>query len=200
MIEVRIARADDAPGILEIYRPNILQTAFSFETVVPETDEVARRIENCLLRYPWIVCTANNMIIAYVYASKYRERAAYQWTCECTVYVHDLFKGNGIGQDLYSLLFPILKMMGIKNLYAVITLPNQSSIRLHERCGFELFATYDNVGYKLGKWHKVGWWKLQLNEYDAEPAPPLLFSQMDQTVLEPLLEQAAQRIRVKLTG
>ncbi len=69
----------------------------------------------------------------------------------------DAHKGKGIGRSLYNSLVSLLKMQGFVNLYAGITLPNEASIKLHESCGFQKFAEYDNIGYKLGAWHKVGW-------------------------------------------
>src|SRR5215207_1250109 len=199
MIQVRIASPDDAPGILKIYAPYILTTAFSFETVVPDIGQFEQRITAGLLRFPWIVCTKKDAVAAYVYASAHREREAYQWSCECSVYVADDCKGLGIGKELYMLLFQLLKMQGMKNVYAAITLPNDASVRLHEKCGFRHFATYDHIGYKLGTWHNVGWWKLQLNDYDLKPPPPLRFSQLDPSLYSTLFETAAQRIGSKLT-
>src|SRR5215212_7163344 len=149
MVEVRPAGALDAPGLLQLYAPYILHAASTFETVVPSEEEFGKRIEKNLLRYPWIVCLINSSVAAYVYASSHREREAYQWSCECSVYVGDPFKGNGIGRELYTLLFQLLKIQGLKNVYAGITKPNEASEKLHRKCGFEAFAEYENVGYKL---------------------------------------------------
>jgi RimJ/RimL family protein N-acetyltransferase len=102
-----------------------------------------------------------------------------------------------LGRELYDLLFRILKKQGLRNIYAGITLPNEPSVRLHEACGFSHFATYDNVGFKMGTWHKVGWWRLRINEYDPEPAPPLRFSQMDRQLFSEDFFQTAQRIQSK---
>ena len=100
MIDVRIATTKDAKQILDIYAPNVLTTAISFETDVPSVEEMQARVETCLLKYPWIVCVIDEKIAGYVYASKHREREAYQWSCECSVYVHNSFKGKGIGKKL----------------------------------------------------------------------------------------------------
>jgi len=83
--------------------------------------------------------------------------------------------------------------------YGGITLPNEASIRLHEKCGFEFFAVYDNVGYKFNSWHKVGWWKLRLNEYNPEPSPPLIFSQLDQQLVAREFEKATAVIQSGIT-
>jgi L-amino acid N-acyltransferase YncA len=200
MTEVRLAVSHDAKQIREIYSPSILTTAISFETEVPSIEEIQSRIKNCLQKFPWIVCNVNGQIAAYVYASKHREREAYQWSCECSVYTHDDFKGKGIGKELYQLLFQILKLQGFRNVYAGITLPNAASIGLHEKCGFKKFAVYENIGFKFGNWHTVGWWKLQINDYDLNPPPPLKISQLNSGLLTGLFQQTATGIEAKLTG
>ena len=91
-------------------------------------------------------------------------------------------------------------MQGFVNVYGGITLPNEASVKLHEKCGFEFFAVYDNVGYKFNSWHKVGWWKLQLNEYNLEPSPPLAFFQLDQELVAAQFAQAVAAIQLKFIG
>lgn len=200
MTEVRLATTNDAKKILDIYSPCILYSSISFETEVPSVEEMKKRIETCLQKFPWIVCVIDGKIAGYVYASKHREREAYQWSCECTVYMHDDFKGKGTGKELYELLFQILKLQGFRNVYAGITLPNEASVSLHEKCGFKYFAIYQNIGYKFGKWHTVGWWKLQINNYDLQPSPPLKLSELSFEMLNDLFQQRAQIIQSKFTG
>jgi len=200
MIEVRIATKEDAQQILDIYAPSVLTTAISFEAEVPSVEEMQRRIESCLLKFPWIVCVVDEKIAGYVYASKHREREAYQWSCECSVYVHTELKGKGIGKKLYQLLFEILKLQGFRNVYAGITLPNDASVRLHEHCGFQHLANYENIGNKFGNWHTVGWWKLQINNYDLNPPPPVKLSQLDSAFLTACFQQTAQSIVSKFIG
>jgi phosphinothricin acetyltransferase len=103
----------------------------------------------------------------------------------------------GIAKVLYTALFEILKIQGYRNVYAVINLPNDKSVKLHESCGFKWFATYQNVGYKLGEWKDVGWWQLVINEYNHEPAPPLKFSEIDKTVLQPIFQSTEKMLRIK---
>ena len=200
MITIRTATTADAAGILEIYAPFVLSTAVSFETAVPTVKEIEGRIEKCLQKFPWIICEIDGTVGGYAYASSHREREAYQWTCESSIYLHPNVKGKGWGKIIYPCLFNLLKLQGFVNVYGGITLPNEASIKLHERCGFECFAVYDNVGYKLDSWHKVGWWKHQLNEYNLKPSPPLPFFQLDQQLVAALFEQAASAIQSKTIG
>lgn len=200
MIEVRLATKNDAKQILDIYAPSILVAAISFETEVPSLEEMEKRIETCLQKFPWIVCVVENRIAGYAYASKHRDREAYQWSCECSVYVHNDFKGKGIGKKLYQLLFQILRLQEFRNVYAGITLPNEASVHLHEKCGFKHFADYDHVGYKFGKWHTVGWWKLLINDHDPDPPPPIKLTDLNTDVLNDLFQRTAQSFQTKLTG
>ena len=200
MVIIRTATTADATSILDIYAPFVLNTAISFETAVPSQKDIEERIEKCLQKFPWMVCEIDGKMAGYVYGSVHREREAYQWTCESSIYMHPYFKGKGIGQLLYNSLFTILKIQGLVNVYGGITLPNKASVKLHEKCGFVHFATYDNIGYKLDEWHKVGWWKLQLNEYNPKPSPPLPFSQLDQNLIADLCKASAMEIQLKIRG
>lgn len=186
---IRLATPSDAAGMLAIYAPYITDTTFTFETEVPSVSAFAERIASYLIYWPWLVCEIDERVAGYAYGSKYRERVGYQWCVECSVYVHDDFMRKGVGKALYTPLFDILKQQGYRNVYAVINLPNDRSVDFHENCGFEWMATYENVGYKLGKWKDVGWWQLTINEYSNEPAPPVKFSELDKNFVKRILRQ-----------
>jgi L-amino acid N-acyltransferase YncA len=186
---IRLAQPNDARDILAIYAPYITNTSFTFETEVPANDAFGERIKNYLFNWPWLVCEIDGKIAGYAYGSKYRERVGYQWCVECSVYIHDDFQRLGIAKKLYTALFELLKKQGYRNVYAVINLPNDKSVQLHESCGFKWFANYENVGYKLGKWKTVGWWQLVINEYNDEPSPPMKFSQLDEDAVSKILQK-----------
>ena len=175
---IRIAKPEDASAILDIYAPYIRNTSLTFETEVPTIIDFANRIGQYLENWPWLVYENNGKIVGYAYASRYRERTAYQWSIECSVYVHDDHFRTGVARNLYTKLFALLKAQGFTTVYAVINLPNDRSVAFHESMGFHYFATYEKVGYKLGKWKNVGWWQLQLNDYTDEPPAPIKFSLM----------------------
>jgi L-amino acid N-acyltransferase YncA len=194
---IRPAQPNDADGILAIYAPYITNTSFAFEAEVPSAEAFAERIKTYLHNWPWLVCGINGKIAGYAFGSRYRERIGYQWCVECSVYIHDDFQKKGIAKALYTALFGILKMQGYRNVYAVINLPNDKSVQLHESCGFKWFVTYENVGYKLGKWKDVGWWQLTINEYSHEPAPPLKFSEIDKSLLPSIFQSAEKLLKGK---
>ncbi len=200
MIEVRVAIPDDAQEILEIYKPYISNTAFTFETVIPTLVEFRNRIETYLQKYPWLICKVDDVLAGYAYASTHRNREAYQWSCESSVYVHNHFKGKKIGKELYDLLFQILKIQGFRNVYAGVALPNDASEKLHQKCGFQKFVVYENVGYRLGNWQKVGWWKLQINDYDLKPSPPIKFLELNGKLLSTFFKKTASNISRHITG
>ena len=192
---IRLATSNDAAGILEIYAPYIANTSFTFETEVPSVEEFAERINTYLINWPWLVCEVEGKIAGYAYATKHRERVAYQWSIESSIYIHDDFQKAGIGRALYTAMFVILRKQGFRNVYAVINLPNEKSVAFHERLGFTYFATYEQVGYKLGKWKNVGWWRLILNEFGDEPAAPVKFADLNKGFLMALLQQKSNELK-----
>jgi len=196
MSMIRIATTNDAEPILKIYNPYIENTSFTFETESPPIDSFKERISTYLQNWPWLVCEINGVLAGYAYGAKHRERVAYQWSVESSVYVHDDYQRRGVAQALYTALINILKLQGFRNLYAVINLPNDKSVSFHERLGFEYFATYKNVGFKLGRWKNVGWWQLQLNEYSMEPAPPIRFSELNTKEIESILETCESQLKL----
>jgi L-amino acid N-acyltransferase YncA len=172
-IEIRLAGRDDAEEIAAIYRPFVESTIISFETVAPEPREMADRIAATLARYPWLVCESEGEIAGYAYATKHRERKAYQWSVDTSAYVHPRYWRRGIGGGLYRSLFAVLSAQGFVNAYAGIALPNPASVGLHESAGFQPVGIYRSVGYKLGAWHDVGWWERALQNHETAPREPL---------------------------
>lgn len=166
---LRLAATEDGADIAEIYRPIVASTPISFEVEPPDEQEMQRRIEKTLPTYPWLVYENQSRVVGYAYASQHRERAAYRWSVDTSVYVHSDFRRSGIGRGLYVSLFRILAAQGYFNAYAGITLPNPSSVALHESVGFQAVGVYRKVGYKLGVWHDVGWWQLALQPPVAVP-------------------------------
>ncbi len=196
MAIIRLANEKDAESILAIYAPYIKNTSYTFETEVPSIQSFAERINNYLINWPWLVCEINGIIAGYAYATRYRERTAYQWGTEASVYIHDDFQQRGIAKALYATLIEILRRQGFRNVYAVINLPNDKSVSFHESFGFTHFATYEKVGYKLGNWKNVGWWQLSINDYTDEPSAPVKFSELNKVFLDGLLQEKTKIIKV----
>src|SRR5438067_94769 len=169
---IRLATRADAQAIAAIYRPIVAATAISFETLPPDPAEIERRLAAILEIAPWLVYQSRDGIAGYAYGSRHRERAAYQWSVDASVYVGEGSRRRGIGRALYAALFPLLRLQGFYAAHAGITLPNAASVALHESLGFRPVGIYRAVGYKLGSWHDVGWWQLSLRERSQEPQVP----------------------------
>ena len=173
---IRTATPDDAEAVAAIYAPIVRDTVISFELEPPDAQEMRSRIASTLQRLPWLVSLdARGTVDGYVYASRHRERAAYQWAVEATAYVRADSRGRGVGKRLYTELFGILEDLGYYQAFAGIALPNEASVALHESVGFEPLAVYRNVGFKHGAWRDVGVWQKTLQALRTPPAPPRAF-------------------------
>lgn len=170
---IRLAAERDAGEISAIYAPVVRDTIISFETEVPSVDEMRRRIESTLERFPWLVFEREERVTGYAYAGAHRSRAAYQWCVDVSAYVCEDERRKGVGRALYTSLISVLSLQGYYNAYAGIALPNPASVGLHESVGFRSVGVYEKIGYKLGAWHDVGWWQLSIRERTASPDPPL---------------------------
>jgi phosphinothricin acetyltransferase len=173
---IRPATPDDAPAVLAIYGPIVRDTTISFEHEAPTVDEMRERITATLRRLPWLVSIDNlGAIDGYAYASKHRERAAYQWSVDVSAYVRADCRRCGVGKRLYEALLVELARLGYFQAFAGIALPNAASIALHEALGFIPIGTYRGVGYKHGAWRDVGWWQRPIQPL-REPTPPIAFA------------------------
>lgn len=173
-MDIRLASISDAAEIAGIYRPYVEDTIISFELEAPDELEMARRMERTLQRAPWLVAEERGRILAYAYASRHHDRAAYQWSMDTSVYVRPGQHRRGLARALYSRLFTALAGQGYYTAFAGISLPNAASVGLHESFGFEPVGIYKKAGYKFGAWHDVGWWQKPLRDYALQPAVPAL--------------------------
>jgi L-amino acid N-acyltransferase YncA len=173
--DIRVASVADAAAIAAIYAPYVTDTAISFELEPPGKAEMARRIEEVLQRAPWLVAERDGEVLGYAYASRHRDRAAYQWSADVAVYTAPAAQRTGAGSALYRLLLSVLREQGYHQAFGGITLPNAASVGLHEAMGFSLVGVYRRVGFKLGAWRDVGWWGLELGPPAASPTEPRRF-------------------------
>ena len=158
--------------MLDIYGPVVLGTAISFEMELPTEEAFRRRIAETLQCLPWLVCMCDDRVAGYAYAAPFRNRAGYRWSVEVSVYVDEEFRGRGAASALYTSLLEGLRILGYFNAYAGISLPNPASVNLHEHMGFKPVGVFPTVGFKLGRWHDVGFWRLTLQNHAPEPLPP----------------------------
>ena len=158
---IRAAEVDDASRLAEIYNPYVLETSISFEEAPVSPYEMAGRFRKVRQAgLPWLVAEQEDIIAGYAYATRWRERHAYRFAVECTVYTAAECQGQGVGRALYGVLLPALKAAGYHAVVAVIALPNPASVALHERFGMRKVAHFPQVGFKFGQWHDVGNWQV----------------------------------------
>lgn len=178
---VRDATLEDAGRLLEIYSYYVENTAITFEYDVPSIEEFRGRMAHTLERYPYIVIERDGRIEGYAYAGPFVGRAAYDWSCELTVYLDHRSRGGGLGKRIYSALEDRLKAMGILNLYACIGYPKvedahltRNSESFHRHLGFETVGRFHDCGYKFGTWYDMIWMEKTIGEHLPEQ-PPVRF-------------------------
>lgn len=171
-MEIRKVTVDDAKELLDIYAPYVEQTAITFEYDVPSVGEFVERIKKISSKYPYIAAVEDGKIVGYAYASAFKERAAYQWSVETSIYVDMQKRQNGVGHLLYEALEQRLREQGILNSNACISYAEveddhltNGSVRFHEKLGYELVAHFHKCGKKFGKWYDMVWMEKMLGEH-----------------------------------
>ncbi len=177
-VVVRPARLEDARRLLEIYGFYVEHTAITFEYEVPSLSEFQYRMERTMKRYPYLILEQNGVIQGYAYAGPFKERAAYGWSCEMTVYLEHGAQKQGFGRMLYEELESRLKTMGILNLYACIGYPeeedhylNRNSAQFHSHLGYRQVGRFCKCGYKFGHWYDMIWMEKIIGEHRPEQVP-----------------------------
>jgi phosphinothricin acetyltransferase len=159
---LRLATPADGAAVAAIYAPYVAETAISFELVPPDGAAMAGRIAAILERWPYVVAEVDGVVRAYAYAGRFRERAAYDWTCESTVYVDRAVHRSGLGRATMEALLRVVTLQGLRTVIAGVTPPNPASVGLHLAIGFRRVGTFDGVGWKDGRWHGVEFFQLDL--------------------------------------
>lgn len=153
---LRPFRWSDVSAITEIYKHYVEETAITFDTEVPGEAAMAEKFAALVkLGHPLIVAEIEGDVVGYAYASFYRPRAAYRFTCEDSIYLRADMKGKGLGRAMLTELLAQSKTFGFKQMIAVITADTANSIAIHEKFGFRHVGRYDAVGYKFDRWHDI---------------------------------------------
>ena len=170
---IRDATAEDAAACAGIYAQYVTDTVISFETRPPTAAQMRRRIEAALRTHAWIVLTDSDHVVGYAYGCPFKDREAYRWSCEVSVYVEPGRHRTGAGRALYVALFDRLAGRGYRTAVAGMTLPNEASAGLHRAMGFVAVGTYRHIGWKHGAWRDVAWMQRPLGlAEDDPPAEP----------------------------
>ena len=181
MMTIEKVTTKDAKELLNIYAPYIEETAISFEYTVPSTEEFESRIAEILKKYPYIKAVESGEIVGYAYANAFKNRKAYDWSVETTIYVKKDSKRMGIGKALYESLETSLKEIGICNMNACIASPSQDivhcqdtylnddSYQFHRAMGFSLVGRFHNSGYKFERWYDIIWMEKMIGNHEVMP-------------------------------
>lgn len=182
---IRIATLQDAEALLDIYAPYVTDTAITFEYEIPSLEEFRERIRHTLERYPYLVLEQDGEILGYAYAGPFKERAAYDWAVETTVYVKQGKKKQGIGRKLYQALEAALMQQNILNLNACIGYPTvedeyltRNSMEFHQHLGYRLVGQFKQCGYKFGRWYDMIWMEKLIGEHEEKPQAVIPFSKI----------------------
>lgn len=196
-LKIRLATVNDTEKLLAVYAPYVLATAISFEYEVPRLQEFRQKIEKITAQYPWLLCECDGEIAGYAYGSTHRDRTAYQWSPEVTIYMPEKYHRRGIGKALYETLFEILRMQGYYSMYAGVLATNTKSVEFHRSMGFEGIGLFKNIGYKLGEWHTNLWMQGFLQEHIPNPPVPVKIGEIVKTErFEEIMEQANERLNL----
>ncbi len=189
MNRMRLAKPEDAAGLLDIYSYYVEETCVSFEQQTPSAEEFAERIRNISAVYPYVVYETDGKIVGYAYAARYAVRASYCYDVEVSIYVHEAYHAKGVAKKLYDAVFELLAEQGLYNAYSGITVPNEKSHRFHEKYGFEFVGVFPDAGYKHGKWRDVEWMAKKIRPLDENPEKPKTIKELDAEFIEAVLKR-----------
>lgn len=178
MITIRNATISDAKRILEIYDYYVRNTAITFEYDTPTAFEFEERMKNTMKKYPYLVILRDENIVGYAYAGTFIGRAAYDWSCEVTIYLDRNAQKCGLGRKIYEALETELQKMGILNLYACIGYPENedeylttNSADFHAHLGYTKVGEFHKCGYKFNRWYNMIWMEKVIGEHEAKQSP-----------------------------
>lgn len=197
---VRAAAPEDAEQLLEIYTPFVISedsslSNVSFELAAPDVEEFRQRIQDISKQFPYLVGEVNGQILGYVYCHPYRERLAYQWSVEVTIYLAPAGQGKGLGRLLYETMEKLLCLQGVTMAYSCITVGNDHSIKMHEGLGYRLIGTFTNSGYKNGQWLDTVWLEKQLQPCPKQPDNIKSWRELDPDAVAAVLTEATAKLQ-----
>ncbi len=169
--DIRLANEADLEQFAEIVNHYIETTAINFHDRPQSEQDWEVTWQVLHERYPFIVADKDGVLGGIAYASPWKLRGSYDWTCEVTVYVRVGHERQGIGRALSARMLEILEAQGYRAVIAVIALPNDASVALHQALGFEHAGTLKNLGYKLDEWRDVSFWQRNSGDPSTPPEP-----------------------------
>lgn len=194
---IRLARAEDAAAVRDIYAPYVLTTAITFDLVPPSVEEMAHKITSTLAMRPFLIAENDERVLGFSYASAFRPRDAYIHAIETSVYLDQDYKGRGLGRRLYTALENILRLQHVYTANACISYidpadeysPTTSRL-FHERMGYKQCAHIPNCGRKFDRWYGIIWMQKELLPLTQEPEHFIPLPELDAAALEEAIAAA----------
>ena len=157
---IREVGHQDVRALCEIYNHYVTETVITFEEIPILHEDMRRRVDTVMSRFPWLVFEQQGAVVGFAYAAQWKERSAFRYSAESSVYVSHEAVGQGIGTALYEALISKLRASEVHSVIGGISLPNPQSVKLHEKLGFEKIGHFHEVGRKFDQWIDVGYWEL----------------------------------------
>jgi L-amino acid N-acyltransferase YncA len=190
-VSIRTASPQDAEAILAIYAPYVTDTAVTFACAVPSAAEIADRIRRTLRKYPFLAAEAGGELLGYTYAGPFKDRAAYDWAVETSIYVRQDAKRLGIGRALYGALERVLAAQGFLNLNACLAYPEEDdeyltrdSAVFHETLGYHLVGKFHKCGYKFNRWYHMVWMEKHIGDHVENQPSVITFDEVSARIRE----------------
>ena len=162
-LTIRDVAESDAEAIAAIYAHHVLHGTASYDVDAPPAEfhrDKIRRI--AAAGWPFLVVEAGGELAAYAYVTQFRDRAAYRFTAENSIYVHPERMGRGIGKALLKALLDRASAYGFRTIIAVIGGAEPASIALHAALGFKEAGRLKAVGWKKERWLDSVYMQLEL--------------------------------------
>lgn len=188
-MKLRLIKETDVKDVLGIYKPFIKNTPITFEYTVPSIKKFRKRVEHVTAKHPWIVAEENGRIVGYAYASVFKERMAFSWDVESSIYVVEDAGMQGIGTALYSAMEDILKLQGFYNIYAIITTGVKRSLHFHEMMGYRKVYELDHCGWKFDQWYGITCMCKTIGDMDKTPKTIIPVKELDKKSVDKILKK-----------
>jgi len=183
---IRRAVPADAPAVAAIYAHYVRETAITFATEAPTAADYATRMADG--RFPFLVAEESGCVLGFIYAAPFRQKEAYRWDVELTLYLRPECTGRGMGSRLMRTLLALLKAQGFLLAYSCITSSNAPSLALHHKLGFAALGEFLRTGFKHGQWHGVTWMQYALGTFSDAPQEPVPVSSLAADTVSRILE------------
>ncbi|MBL8991658.1 MAG: N-acetyltransferase [Phycisphaerae bacterium] len=166
---IRPTEQRDFEQMAQLVNRFISDTVVHFGYAPVSAAELRSQWDESRARYPWLTLELDGDFGGFAKAGVWRSREAYRWTAEVGLYLVESARGRGLGTAIYRELLDDLRRRGFHSAIGGVTLPNEASVRLHERLGFEFVGRFRHAGYKFGGWHDVGFWQVVLADASHRP-------------------------------